>query len=404
MSVSPTSRSLDLSVVTAPGLEPVTLRELAALDVRADVEEAGVIAVPRADQRTLQRLNLHLRTATRVLVRAARFHAASFSELERRARDVPWERAVRADRPVRFRVTCRKSRLYHSDAVAERLATAVQRRLGAEVEWSSGGEGDTRADALADAQLVVVRLFRDECTVSFDSSGAALHARGYREAVAKAPLRETLAAALLLAGEWDPGAPLVDPMCGSGTIAIEAALLARRIAPGLRRGFAFEWWPDVDAASLAELRAEAEAAILPAAPARIVASDRDAGAVAATRGNAERAGVADDLLVRQAPLSALEPPPGADGWVVTNPPYGVRVGEGGTLHPLYARLGSVLRERCGGWHLVLLSADPRLERATQLRLEERFRTRNGGIPVRCVVARVPAGRAPAAALEPDVAG
>ncbi len=379
---------LSLGVVTAPGLEPIALREMQDLAVDGEIEETGLI-VARGNLATLMRLNLHLRTATRVLVRAAQFHASSFAELERRSRDVAWEQAIRADRPVRLRVTCRKSRLYHSDAVAERIARSMQRRLGTDVRWSSGGDGDTRGDALEDAQLVIVRLMRDVCTVSFDSSGAALHARGYREAVAKAPLRESLAAAMLLAGEWRHDAPLLDPMCGSGTIPIEAALMSRRVAPGLDRGFAFQWWAEHDAALWEQLRDQAAADVLETAPAPIIASDRDAGAIAATVSNAERAGVLSDLEVNRGTISEIEPPAAAEGWVVSNPPYGVRVSDSAQLYPLYARLGDVLRERCGGWNVILLTADPRMERATRLSLEERFRTRNGGIPVRCMVARVP---------------
>lgn len=388
MTAVPDAATMDLSVITAPGLETVTLREIERLGIPADVEETGVIAA-RGDREALYQLNLHLRTATRVLVRSAQFHAASFAELERRARDVPWERSVASDRPLRLRVTCRKSRLYHSDAVAERVALAVRRRLGTHVEWSAGGDGDTRADALADTQLIVVRLMRDVCTVSFDTSGAALHARGYREAVGRAPLRESLGAALLLASEWSPDTPLIDPMCGSGTIAIEAALLARRIAPGLNREFSFQQWPEFEGAVWDRLRDEASSAQLDAAPAPIIASDRDAGAITASLANAERAGVSGDLVVRRAGISELAPPEGPPGLVVANPPYGVRVGERGPLHALYGTLGEVLRERCPGWQVVLLTADPQLERATRLRLSERFRTRNGGIPVRCVTARIP---------------
>jgi putative N6-adenine-specific DNA methylase len=368
---------LSLGVVTAPGLEPITLREMQDLSVDGEIEETGLV-VARGDRTTLMRLNLHLRTATRVLVRAAQFHASSFAELERRSRDIAWEQAIRADRPVRLRVTCRKSRLYHSDAVAERIARSIQRRLATQVQWSSGGDGDTRGDALEDAQLVIVRLMRDVCTLSFDSSGAALHARGYREAVAKAPLRESLAAAMLLAGEWRHDAPLLDPMCGSGTIPIEAALMSRRVAPGLERSFAFQWWAEHDAALWEQLRDRAGADALESAPAPIFASDRDAGAIAATLSNAERG-----------TISEIEPPAVAGGWVVSNPPYGVRVSDSAQLYPLYARLGDVLREHCGGWNVILLTADPRMERATRLSLEERFRTRNGGIPVRCMAARVP---------------
>lgn len=378
---------MELTVVVAPGLEPTTLAEIRALGASAEVEESGVIAL-RGDEDLICRLNIHLRTATRVLVRAAPFRAASFAELERRAREVEWERVVSGETPLRLRVTCRKSRLYHSDAVAERVARSVSQRLGVQVEWSSSGEGDTRSDALSDAQLVVVRLVRDICTVSFDSSGAALHARGYRQAVAKAPLRESLAAAMILASEWAGDTPFLDPMCGSGTIPIEAALIARRIAPGTRRAFGFERWPGHRGDRLAEWRERALAAELATAPAGIHASDRDAGAVRATLGNAERAGVQHDISVAQVTIAQLDPPAGPPGWVVTNPPYGVRVGQRGPLPALYKRFGLVLRERFPGWNVALLSVDPRLERAMVLPLRELFRTRNGGIPVRCMTALI----------------
>src|SRR5690606_10318035 len=183
--------------------------------------------------------------------------------------------------------------------------------------WSAGGQGDTRGDALNDIQLIIVRIMRDVCTVSFDSSGAALHARGYREASGKAPMRESLAAAMLLAGEWSHASPLVDPMCGSGTIPIEAALMARRIAPGLEREFAFQQWAQYDAAAWEEIRDEAASTVLSSAGVTIIASDRDAGAVAATLSNAERAGVAEDIDVRRCSISEMETPPSDSGWLVT---------------------------------------------------------------------------------------
>jgi putative N6-adenine-specific DNA methylase len=229
--------------------------------------------------------------------------------------------------------------------------------------------------------LVVVRLLHDRCTVSIDSSGALLHRRGYRLATAKAPLRETLAAAALLASEWRPDAPLLDPMCGSGTIPIEAALIARRIAPGVRRRFAFEHWPERDPGRWSVLIEEASSRALARAPAPIQGSDRDAGAIDAARANAERAGVAADVELVRRPLSAIEPPAGA-GWIVTNPPYGARVGERDALRDLYATLGAVVRRRCPGWAVSMISASARLERQTGLAFQELARTRSGGIPVR----------------------
>jgi len=377
--------------------------ELSALGVRAPAPEPGGVAFA-GGVADVWRANLWLRTASRVVVRVSEFRATAFYELERHARRVPWERFVAPGERVRFRVTCRKSRLYHSDAVAERVAAALAHRLGgAGPATTVGGEEDDDEEAAeegGDAQLFTVRFVRDVCTISADSSGALLHRRGYRQAVAKAPLRETLAAAMLTGSGWRAQAPLLDPMCGSGTVAIEGALLARGIAPGLThprpadgghpagtRRFAFMNWPDFDEGAWRALVDDARERAATGAIVPIQASDRDAGAVAAALANAERAGVAGDVEITTRALSAIEPP-GGPGWVVTNPPYGVRVGEADRVRNLYAQLGKVVRASCPGWTLALLSADRAMERQIGVELEEAFRTTNGGIPVRLVVGRV----------------
>ncbi len=380
--------------VCALGLDELLAAELRSLGIDADsaAEEPGGVAFD-ATAAALYRANLHLRTASRVLVRLGQFHVRALGELERRAKELPWERFMGPGRSVRIRVTCRKSRLYHTGAVGERIANALTARSGGLTDASTTGNAVAvhahHADAPPDdddvdddeSQLVVVRVFHDRCTISIDSSGALLHRRGYRLATAKAPLRETLAAALLLASGWDVRAPLVDPMCGSGTIAIEGALLARRIAPGLRRSFAFVEWPEFDGALWESVLDEARSLVRPRAPAAIQASDRDAGAIEAALANAHRAGVAADIELTHRALSAIEPPPGP-GWVVTNPPYGARVGERDRLRNLYSQLGKVLRAKCAGWTVALLSADSRLDSRLGLPLETRVRTRNGGIAVR----------------------
>ena len=222
------------------------------------------------------------------------------------------------------------------------------------------------------------------CSISADSSGELLHRRGYRQAVAKAPLRETLAAAMLVGSGWDRKSPLVDPMCGSGTIAIEGALMARNIAPGVRRKFAFEMWPDHDAKSWKAMIDEAVGGQLDRSPARIIASDRDAGAVTASIANATRAHVLEDIEIENRTISDVEFPP-ENGWIVSNPPYGLRVGESGPLRNLYASLGGIVRKRAPGYVLALLSADKSLESRLEMDLKEVFRTSNGGIPVRLVM-------------------
>lgn len=331
--------------------------------------------------------NLWLRTASRVLVRVTAFKATAFHELERLARRVSWNRFVADGASVRLRVSCHKSRLYHSGAVAERIAEAITR--GVPRVAIEGAARDEDEDApTGPSQLFVVRIQHDACTISADSSGELLHRRGYRLATAKAPLRETLAAGVLAALKWDPQVPLLDPMCGAGTIAIEAALLARRIAPGLTRTFSCERWPLAPVAEFDALRAAARATALPRAPAPVLASDRDEGAIGAARANAERAGVLEDIAFRACALSGVEPPAGP-GLLVTNPPYGGRVGARRDLRNLYAQLGNLARGKLPGWRLALLSADRALESQVGIPLRQALRFQNGGIPVRLVAADVP---------------
>jgi putative N6-adenine-specific DNA methylase len=382
-SAPPTRHECFASV--APGLEPLALAEALKLGLPARAEEGGVAW--SGDIRSVIAANVGLRIASRVLVRVAEFDARSFIELERWAKRIPWALSVAPGASVRFRVTCRKSRLYHSDAVAQRLGDAVSRAVGGvRTEADSAGDDEVLD---RDATLFVVRFFRDRCTVSADASGALLHRRGYRQATAKAPLRETLAAALVAASGWDGTEPLVDPMCGSGTIPIEAALMARRIPPGAHRAFAVERWPGVSAELSRAIRAELGAPALGAAPGAMVGSDRDAGAIESARGNAARAEVASDVALGVHSISAMPLPEVGRGWIVSNPPYGVRVGDSARVRDLWAQLGNVLRRRAPGWRVTLLSPDAALERQLQIPMQLVARTTNGGIPVRIVRGEVP---------------
>jgi putative N6-adenine-specific DNA methylase len=375
--VTAAAGDLECFAAAAPGLESLVAAELRAVgelqSVAVGETEPGGVSF-RTDRAGVYAANLHLRIASRVLVRIGAFHASAFHELERHAARLPWREFVASGRPVAFRVTSRKSRLYHQDAIAQRLLAAA------------GGATTSEGDA---TQEFIVRLFRDQCTVSADASGELLHRRGYRLATAKAPLRETLAAAMLVGAGWDGSGPLVDPMCGSGTIPIEAALLARRVPPGMARRFAFMRWPGFDESVWEQLVQQARERMLPRAPVPILGSDRDAGAVAASAANAERAGVAGDIEWRRAAISAMAPPSGR-GWIITNPPYGVRVGERRELRDLYAQLGNVARRCCPGWEVAFLAAHPELERQTGLEPAVRFTTENGGIRVRLVQGSVPA--------------
>lgn len=385
--MTPPSQVLSCFASVTPGLEAFAIAEAEALGLNPTAEPGGFAWQGTAESALLA--NVGLRIASRVLVRLASFEARSFAELERHARKIEWARVVGPGETVRFRVTCKKSKLYHSDAVAQRLADAVQRALpGVRAEGSSTAEDETD-DAPEDAALIVVRMMRDRCTVSADSSGALLHRRGYRLASTKAPLRETIAAGMLSASGWDGVSPLVDPLCGSGTIPIEAALKSRGTAPGGQRRFAMERWPTVPRGLGEAIRERLKQDQALEARAIISASDRDAGAIASARENAARAGIERDVAFEIHALSAAVFPESAPGWVVTNPPYGVRVGDADRVRDLWAQLGNVLRERASRWRVAILSPDPALERQLRITLRPAAALSNGGIPVRIMVGDVP---------------
>lgn len=397
-SPSPSPR-FQIFAPTAPGLESIAAGELKALGMRGSQEIGGVAF--GGDLERIYGANLWLRTASRVVVRLGQFHAHAFYELERHSKKLPWSDFLPASGAVDVRVTCRKSKLYHSDAVAERvlsaIAEAASRKIdlrpassvGDEEEENGAGAGTSVGQVLGPTQLFIVRIVHDQVEISADSSGELLHRRGYRKEVAKAPLRETLAAAMVLASGWEGqrGAPLLDPMCGAGTIPIEAALIARGIAPGLHRDFQFMNWPTFDRDLWNDIVEKARSsATNPKLDIR--GADRDAGAISAAMHNAGRAGVAGDVGFSVESLSgsiaAIEDVANGEGWILTNPPYGVRVGESKDLRDLYATLGTALKTK-RGWRIGLLTSDAVLAAQMRLPLRPRFATSNGGIPVSFLV-------------------
>ena len=350
-------------VVCPPGLETVVADELASLGVRRTSASKGGVTC-RLTTRQLYAANLFLRCATRVLVRVARFEASSFADLEGAAASLDWAPWLAAGVSVRFRVTTRRSRLWHDKAIADRLAESLGSRP------TGGAE-----------QLVVVRAVGNRFTVSVDTSGAPLHERGWRQATARAPLRESVAAGMLAAARWDPATPLVDPMCGSGTIAIEAALVAAGVAAGSGRPMALQAWPCFEPGTWASVAAEADRRRAEAGePPPILAVDRDDGAVTSARANAERAGVVGVIEWRTGAISDLLPPStsGGPGLLLTNPPWGGRLSAAGDLRNLYATLGRVARERFDGWRIGVLVAERALARQIRPGLSEALRLEPGG--------------------------
>ena len=332
-----------------PGLEDALLQEVKGKGFkRPRAVPGGVVLL--GGWPDVWRANLWIRGAGRVLARIASFRVQHLAALEGRARHLPWARVLRPDVPFRVEAHCAKSRIYHSGAAAERIETVIRKTLG--------------APHSPEAEVTIrVRIEADHCTISVDTSGELLHKRGYKQAVNAAPMRETMAALFLRQCGFDGNEPVLDPMCGSGTLIIEAAEIAARLNPGRARRFAFEQLASFDPEAWARMRATS--------PARVPSvtfhgSDRDPGAIAMSQANAERAGVAGFTRFREAVISDLAPPPGPPGLVLVNPPYGHRLGDRKALLPLYQTLGQALLGRFTGWRVGLIAADPWLATATRL--------------------------------------
>lgn len=344
---------MQLFATAAKGTEPALrdeLRELRFRGVRAD--RGGVHFAGPVEEG--MRACVELRTAVRVLSELAAFDAHDEEALYEGVADIDWAPYLSPSHTLAVRAACRSSGLTHTQFIAQKTKDAIvdqlRRRFGSRPS----------VDRDDPDVLVFVHLVRDRATVYADLSGASLHLRGYRAQALEAPLKETLAAALLRLAGWDRARPLVDPMCGSGTIALEAALWARNIAPGLSaaRRFGFERWACHDPAAArraADLREAARARIRPEGP-PIFASDVDLAAVEIARANARAAGV--QIEIRRASLRDLAPtsPP---GHVVTNPPYGERLEAPASLYPQLATALGRLR----GHRVALLAGTPDLERA-----------------------------------------
>ncbi|MFA7429573.1 MAG: class I SAM-dependent RNA methyltransferase [Rhodospirillaceae bacterium] len=344
--------SFEIFLVTHPGLESLLCAEATEKGFRNPTSVRGGVTVT-GGWPEIWRANLEIRGASRVLVRIGAFRAVHLAQLDKRARRLAWAETLRPDVPVRVEASCTGSRIYHAGAAAQRIEKAIHEELGAPIS--------------PDAEVCIkARIEDDLCTISIDTSGGLLHKRNHKEAVAKAPLRETLAALFLRQCGFDGSEPVLDPMCGSGTFVIEAAEIAAGLHPGRSRRFAFEHLVSFDEAAWEQLRHLASTAATPTV--RFYGSDRDAGAITMSRANAERAGVAELTSFRQLAIGDLYPPKGPTGLVMVNPPYGTRIGEKKALFPLYRSLGQMLKTRFVGWRVGLVTSDDALAQATGLPL------------------------------------
>jgi len=340
--------------ICALGLEKVCQNEIERIGLAVEGREAGRVrfglgesdkAVVGSGAAALMRANLCLRTAERVLIEAGRFHAENFDELFESVRAIPWELYFRRDdRLVIERVRLHDSKLAAQTSVQSIVHKAVYERLGKVFNLTHLPEnGQERS--------LRVYIDSDNCLLGLDSSGEALHKRGYRRSTGEAPLKETLAAGILYLAGWNRRSPLLDPFCGSGTIAIEAALFAMDRAPGLGRAFALEGLPFAieGTRSVSDEIEAAKARVRRDADFRILATDADPRALESARANAAHAGVAAGILFKQAKAEEAKPD-FEEGHLICNPPYGERMGSVEEAEALYRRLGETAA-RFTGWGL-----------------------------------------------------
>lgn len=363
----------------ARGLEGMLadeLRRLGATDVhegRGGVHFAG-------DRALLYRANLWLRTAIRVLYPILTAHVESPDELYDTVRTIDWSAYLTPDHTLAVDCNVRDSQITHSkyaalrvkDAICDQFLERQGRRPSVDVETPMVGFN--------------LHIYRNEAVLSLDSSGESLHKRGYRPIQSRAPLNEALAAALILLSGWPQSVPMIDPMCGSGTLGIEAAWLALERPPGLtRRRFGFQGWLDFDIELWTALRDEARRGVGKQLPAPILGFDARRDAIQFALGNARAAGVGHLLKFELSELRSFQPPSGPPGWILTNPPYGERIGEERELRSLYEALGQILRERCQGWLAGVFSGNPRLARCLNLDPAREIPLYNGKIPCRLLL-------------------
>jgi 23S rRNA G2445 N2-methylase RlmL len=356
------SRAHAFYAVTPPGLEAIAAGELDELAAHDIVPDKGGVAFSGSED-LMFRVNLRASTITRVLMRLDSFKALSFPELYNKCQRSDWSRFLPPGRPVKVQAACHASRLMHSGRVAQTVQAAICDRLET-----------PETDRQLQPQRIFIRIDHNETMLSLDTSGERLDRRGYRLHPGHAPLRETIAAALLRWAGWDGQMPLMVPMCGSGTLAIEAAWVARHRAPNLDHAFPFLAWPSLPSRRWQRVLAKASA-MQRQVTSPILASDIDPAVLEAAMENSARAHVREIIAFSCADVRTLQPAPDT-GLIICNPPYGQRLGH--DVRGLYRDLGHVLQDRFESWRSIVLVPDAACERALGLPTRRRLGFRHGG--------------------------
>ena len=372
--------------VTAPGLETLCRSELQrhteAVAIKG-IQKGGVAFEGRLHE--IYTANLHCRTAHRFLMRVGEFKAETFDTLIQKTAAIPWELYLPSGAAIDVKVSAHRSRLYHSGAVAERVRQGIHQRMRAPAHTAAADQVDRYR-----VQRIQARLSHDRCQLSIDSSGSNLHKRGLKIQGGKAPLRETLAAAVLMRIGYSGREVLCDPMCGSGTFAIEAALMAKQIPPGWFREFAFQDWPAFREGRWRHIRRSASPPKMDWPQPRILASDQNARAVRQLQATLTTHGLNDAARAAKCAFEALEGKSmsASGGIVVLNPPYGRRLGSRRAAEQIYTAISRHLQSHFKGWKTAVLAPNQRLARRLGFRAR-RYVMSHGGQPVHVLVGKIP---------------
>lgn len=357
----------------ARGLEEIAAQELTSLgakEVRPDF--TGVHF--QGDRALLYRVNLWARTIFRVLMPIAEIKCFNAEQLYRSVQKIDWEEYLSCEQTLAVNCTGSNKNLNHTHFTALQIKNAI-------VDRQRDKTGDRSNIDLENPDLLInAHINSNRCILSLDSSGSSLHRRGYRPAMGLAPLKETLAAALLEIAEWTPDLPFLDPLCGSGTLPIEAALKGLKIAPGLyRQKFGFQSWQDFDDLLWQEILNEAKNEQLSTLFVPIIGSDRDSNIIEQAIVNSQLCKIEHQIEFMQKDLSEIEAP--ADcGIIICNPPYGKRIGEERELGALYKLLGDTFKQRFKGWTAYVLTGSKELSKQVGLRTSRRIPIYNGSLP------------------------
>ncbi|GAX88483.1 THUMP domain-containing class I SAM-dependent RNA methyltransferase [Effusibacillus lacus] len=357
-------------IATAPmGLESVVARELKQLGYEDLTVENGKVTFA-ADEAAIARCNLWLRSADRVVLKIGEFRATTFEELFEQTKSLPWADWLPEDAvfPVEGRSV--KSKLASVPACQSIVKKAVVERL----KQSYCVE---RFEETGPLFAIEVALRNDIATLTIDTSGAGLHKRGYRTLPVEAPIKETLAAGIILLSRWNPDRILADPCCGSGTIPIEAALIGRNIAPGLNREFSSESWPTLSEGIWRQARIEARELAKWDLPLKIYGSDINKSVIPTARFHAKEAGFGDVIEFRAAPAEEFQMDE-LYGCMITNPPYGERLGERQEVEDLYSDLGYVASLH-DTWSFFVLTSHKGFEKLFEKEADKRRKLYNGRI-------------------------